>query len=130
MQGEKDLKQNKMPEHFKDKDGNPLEKGVLYDLSPLSWPLSFQGYENHQEGDSTKPEAVFWDFKGYPHYFNRKRVEIIAVKTTSEKAREYTTSAKSLVEWLSIKETQIAQSQTKCTEKTFRECADENSCLG
>jgi len=104
-----------MREFFKDKDGNLLEKGVLYDLPPLSWPLSFQGYEDHQEGDFRNLAAVFLDFKGYPHYFNRKKVEIIASKTTPEKAREYINSAKSLVEWLSIKETQIAQTLPKCT---------------
>lgn len=110
-----------MQESFKDKDENSLEKGVLYDLPSQSWPLSFQGYEYHQEGDF-KPcmrEAVFSDFKGYPHYFNRKKIEIIASKTTPEKIREYVDSAKTLVDWLSIKENQmIAQSRAKCTDQS------------
>lgn len=97
-----------MQESFKDKDGNFLEKGVLYDLPPLSWPLSFQCYEHCQEGDFKNPEAVFWDFKGCPHYFNRKKVEIIATKTSPEKVREYLNLAKALVEWLSIKESKLA----------------------
>ena len=113
-----------MPENFKDKDGNSLEKGVLYDIPFQSWPLSFQGYEHRQEGDF-KPcmrEAVFWDFKGYPHYFPRKKVEIIATKITPERVREYLSSSKTLVDWLSIKENKmVAQSQPKCT---IPDCAE------
>lgn len=104
-----------MRESFKDKDGNHLEKGILYDLPPLSWPLSFQSYEDHQEGDFKSLMAVFWDFRGNPHYFNRKKIEIIATKTTSEQIVQYINSARSLIEWLSNKESKIAQSQVKCT---------------
>jgi len=104
-----------MREFFKDKDGNPLEKGVLYELPPLSWPLSFQCYEYCQEGDFKNLKAVFWDFKGYTHYFSKEKISLLATKTPLEKAREYINSAKSLVEWLSIKETQIAQRRAKCT---------------
>ncbi len=107
-----------MQEFFKDKDGNFLEKGVLYDLPPLSWPLSFQCYEHHQEGDFRNLEAVFWDFKGCPHYFNKKKIASLAIKTTPDKVREYINSAKSLVEWLSIKESKLAQSKPKCTEQS------------
>jgi len=110
-----------MQEFFKDKDGNPLEKGVLYDLPPLSWPLSFQSYEYRQEGDFKNPEAVFWDFRGTPHYFNKKRVEVVAAKTSPEKAREYLNSAKSLTEWLSIKESKLAQSKAKCRVRVLEE---------
>ncbi len=106
-----------MHENFVDRNGNPLEKGVLYNLPPLSWPLSFQCYEHCQQGDFRNLEAVFWDFRSFPHYFNPKEIESIAYKTTSEKVREYLNSAKSLVDWLSNQERRIAQSQTKCTEK-------------
>ena len=107
-----------MSEIFRDKDGNPLEKGILYDLPPLSWPLSFQCYEHRQEGDFKNPEAVFWDFRGNPHYFNKKKIESIATKTTLPQIVQHLNSAKSLVEWLSIKGTQIEQRQAKCTEST------------
>lgn len=110
-----------MQEPFKDKDGNPLEKGVLYDLPPLSWPLSFQSYEYRQEGDFKNPEAVFWDFKGFPHYFNKKRVEVVAAKTTLLGVKKYISSAKSLLEWLSIKESKIAQSKAKCRVRVLEE---------
>ncbi len=106
-----------MREEFKDKNENPLEKGILYELPPLSWPLSFQGYEPRQQGDFRNLEAVFWDFKGLPHYFNKCKIAAIATPTTSEKLWEYANSAMSLFQWLSIQERRIAQSRPKLTEK-------------
>ena len=105
-----------MRESFKDKDGNSLERGVLYDLPPLSWPLSFQCYEYRQEGDLKKLESVFWDFRGYPHYFSKEKIAVLATPINPQKIREYISSAKTLVDWLSIKETLIAQRRAKCTE--------------
>jgi hypothetical protein len=104
-----------MQKTFRDRNGNPLERGVLYDLPPLAWPLSFQSYESRHEGDFDVLEAVFWDFKGNPHYFGEKKVAVLATKTTPEKAREYVIAAHSLVDWLSTK---ASQSQPKCTEQT------------
>ena len=105
-----------MPEVFIDKEGNPLERGVLYNLPPLSWPLSFQFYEFRWEGDFKILKAVFLDFNGHPNYFNKKKVISIATKPTSEKMREYISSAKTLVEWLSNEEPKITQRQAKCTD--------------
>jgi hypothetical protein len=102
-----------MSKDFKDKNGNSLEKGVLYELPHLLWPLSFQSYEYRQEGDFKNPEAVFWDFKGYPHYFGKEKIAVLAIPTNPQKIREYINSAKTLVEWLSNKATQmIAQRKT------------------
>jgi hypothetical protein len=110
-----------MRKEFRDKNGHYLEKGVLYDISSLSWPLSFQGYEYSLEGDFKNLEAVFWDFRGHPHYFNEYKTLALAVPVTPEKVREYMSSAKSLVEWLSIQKSKIAQTLPNRTGKPLEQ---------
>ncbi len=103
-----------MPEGFKDKTGNFLKKGVLYEIPPFLWPFSFQDYEYHPEGDSKKLEAVFWDFTGNPHNFNEKRINLSAVPLSHENAQRYINTAKSLVEWLI---SYYKQTSPSCTEE-------------
>ncbi len=102
---------------FSDKNRNPLESGVLYDIPPLSWPLFFQGYEYRLEGDFKKLEAVFHDFRGDSHYFNHHQIATLATQTTTKRIKEYITSANSLTGWLLIQESKIAQRQAKCTAR-------------
>jgi len=104
-----------MQEPFTHKCGNPLERNVLYTFSNRTWPMSFYRYECQQEGDLKNPKAVFWDFRGKPIYLSREEVALLITETSPEQINEYITSAKSLLDWLSIKKTQIAQRRAKCT---------------
>jgi hypothetical protein len=115
-----------MQESFTHKEGNPLEKNVLYTILNRAWPLSFQGYEYHPEGDLKKPKAVFWDFRGKAVCLSREEVALLITKTNPEQIKEYIASAKSLIHWLSTKETQIVQSQAKYTTMTPKEIEQLN----